>query len=233
MIVLRHWSWVVLVGVSALVGCAKPERVAPSQATSEWRPLLLPGKAATRYGWDAKDGVRAIAAHADKSASIWERPWARGGDALGAVEFSWWIDGILGDANVAEAGLTDAPARVMFAFDGDTAKLPARTRLQFELAQTLTGRAPPYATLAYVWDATVPVGTVIVHPRNDRMRKIVVESGAKHTKQWRKYRRNLKDDFKLAFGEAPGRMTSVALMTDSDNVGGIAQAWYGDIVFDE
>jgi hypothetical protein len=195
--------------------------------------VLLPGKTPTLYEWSSKDGVRAIAAHADRSASMWERPLTRNADALGTVEFSWWIDHILADANVAEAGLTDAPARVMFAFDGDTSKLSARTRLQFELAQTLMGRAPPYATLAYVWDAKAPVGTVIVHPRNDRVRKIVVESGAKHTRQWRKYRRNLKEDFKLAFGEAPGRMTSIALMTDSDNVGGVAQAWYGDIVFGE
>jgi Protein of unknown function (DUF3047) len=216
-----------------LAGCATPDRALTTQPAMEWQPLLLPGKTATRYGWETKDGVRSIAAHADKSASIWERLVSGNGEMLGTVAFSWWIDDILADANVAEAGLTDAPARVMFAFDGDMSKLSARTRLQFELAQTLTGRAPPYAMLAYVWDAKAPVGTVIVHPRNDRLRKIVVESGAKHTKQWRKYRRNLKEDFKLAFGEAPGRMTSVALMTDSDNVGGVARAWYGDIVFDE
>jgi hypothetical protein len=232
MMVLRHWSSVVLVCVLAFVGCATPDPAQPP-TSSEWQSVLLPGKSATQYEWGSKDGVRAISARANKSASIWERTWARNPDALGHVEFSWWIDDILADANVAEAGLTDSTARVMFAFEGDTSKLSARTRLQFELAHTLTGRAPPYATLAYVWDAKAPVGTVIVHPRNDRVRKIVVESGAKHAKQWRKYRRNLKDDFKLAFGEAPGRMTSVALMTDSDNVGGIAKAWYGDIVFDE
>jgi hypothetical protein len=198
-----------------------------------WQPVLLPGKRPTHYVWSSKDGVRSIAALADRSASIWERPLLRQPNEIGAIEFSWWIDGILSEANVAEAGLTDAPARVMFAFDGDASKLPMRTRMQFELAQTLTGRAPPYATLAYVWDAKAPVGTVIVHPRNDRVRKIVVESGAKHTRQWRKYRRNLKDDFKLAFGEVPGRLTSVALMTDSDNVGGLTQAWYGDIAFED
>jgi Protein of unknown function (DUF3047) len=218
-----------------LVGCAAPGKdpTASDSAAAQqgWQAVLLPGKAPTRYAWADKDGVRSIAARADRSASIWERSLSRQPDQLGAIEFSWWIDSILADANVAEAGLTDAPARVMFAFEGDSSNLPMRTRMQFELAQTLTGRAPPYATLAYVWDAKAPVGTVIVHPRNDRVRKIVVESGAKHTRQWRKYQRNLKDDFKLAFGEAPGRLTAVALMTDSDNVGGVAQAWYGDIAF--
>jgi Protein of unknown function (DUF3047) len=216
-----------------LAGCAVPTAQAPAvDASNEWQPVLLPGKAATRYEWSAKEGVRAVKARADRSASLWERRLQRSPESLGAVEFSWWADSILGDANVAEAGLTDAPARVMFAFDGDTARLPARTRLQLELAKTLTGRALPYATLAYVWDAKAPVGTVIVHPRNDRVRKIVVESGGKHTRQWRKYRRNLTEDFKLAFGEAPGRLTSIALMTDADNVSGMAQTWYGDVVLE-
>jgi hypothetical protein len=230
---MRLPGWVCAgVVLAGLGGCATPDRSPPPQAApnAEWRSVLLPGKTATRYEWVSKDGVRAIAARADKSASLWERPMQRSPDTLGHIEFSWWIDGILADANVAEAGLTDAPARVMFAFDGDISRLSARTQMQFELAHTVTGRAVPYATLVYVWDAKAPVGTVVVHPRNDRVRKIVVESGAQHTKQWRKYRRNLKDDFKLAFGEAPGRMTSVALMTDADNVGGSAQAWYGDIV---
>ena len=45
------------------------------------------------------------------------------------------------------------------------------------LAEALTGERPPYATLVYVWDATAPVGTVIINPRSDRIRKIVVDSG--------------------------------------------------------
>lgn len=229
---LCPWRVCVVAAFVALIGCAAPDQAVAPSASSEWQSVLLPGKAATHYEWASKDGVRAISARANKSASLWERSWTRNADMLGHVEFSWWIDGILTEANVAEAGLTDAPARVMFAFEGDLSRLSARTRLQFELAHTLTGRALPYATLVYVWDAKAPVGTVVVHPRNDRVRKIVVESGTKHTKQWRKYRRNLKDDFNLAFGEAPGRMTSVALMTDTDNVGGIAQAWYGDIAFE-
>ena len=39
----------------------------------------------------------------------------------------------------------------------------------------------------------------------------------------------LAADFQRAFGEAPGPVLGVALMTDSDNTGGQAQAWYADI----
>ena len=99
----------------------------------------------------------------------------------------------------------------------------------FELAEALTGERPPYATLMYVWDATAPVGTVIINPRSDRIRKIVVDSGTAHLGRWRDHRRNLAADFQLAFGEAPGALTSMALMADSDNTQSMARSWFGSV----
>ena len=37
--------------------------------------------------------------------------------------------------------------------------------------------------------------------------------------------------FKRAFGEEPPRIRSIGIMTDSDNTGGDAEAYYGDILF--
>ena len=66
-------------------------------------------------------------------------------------------------------------------------------------------------------------------PRTDRVRKIVLEAGPQHLGQWRHHRRDLVADFQRAFGEAPGDVLGVALMTDSDNTRSTATAWYGDI----
>jgi hypothetical protein len=104
--------------------------------------------------------------------------------------------------------------------------------MMLDLAEALTGEKPPYATLMYVWDAQAPVGTVIVNPRSDRIRKIVVDSGAAQLRRWREHRRDLAADFRLAFGEAPGTLLSVALMTDSDNTRSQALSWYGPVVLD-
>ena len=128
---------------------------------------------------------------------------------------------------MADIDREDAIARVIFGFGGDTDKLPLRTRMKFELAQALTGEAPPYATLMYVWDSTLPVGTVVINPRSDRIRKIVVDSGPAELHRWRDHRRNLAADFRLAFGEEPGPLVSMAVMTDSDNSRASAHTWYG------
>jgi hypothetical protein len=84
----------------------------------------------------------------------------------------------------------------------------------------------------YVWCNHRPVGSVIVNPRTDRVRKLVVESGADHVKQWRQYQRDVRADFEKAFGEAPGALAGVAIMTDSDNTRSNVRAWYGDIRLD-
>ena len=46
---------------------------------------------------------------------------------------------------------------------------------------------------------------------------------------WQTLRRNILDDFVRAFGEQPGRLTAVGVLTDTDNTGEQAVAWYGPI----
>jgi hypothetical protein len=83
----------------------------------------------------------------------------------------------------------------------------------------------------YVWCNHRAPGTVIVHPRSSRVRAIVVESGAGRLGQWTSYTRDVRADYERAFGELPGKLTGVALMTDSDNTHTKAQAWYGPLRF--
>jgi hypothetical protein len=211
-----------------LAGCASAP-VAPPSSASGWQPLPLPGKKATHYRWTEKDGRPALEAAADRSASIWRKRLEPALDTVGEVSFSWWAQGLIANASVADIDREDAVARVIFGFGGDVDKLPLRTRMKFELAQALSGEAPPYATLMYVWDSKLPVGTVVINPRSDRIRKIVVDSGPGQLHRWRDHRRDLAADFRLAFGEEPGPLTSMAVMTDSDNSRASARTWYGAV----
>jgi hypothetical protein len=142
-----------------------------------------------------------------------------------------WVDAVLADADLADIDRTDAPAQLLFAFDGDKSTLSPRARMMFELAKALTGEEPPYATLTYAFATSTPVEAVVRNPRSERIRKIIVDSGSAQTRQWRKHRRNLTEDFQKAFGERPGRLIGVAVMTDADNTRSQARAWYGPIHF--
>ena len=194
--------------------------------------MPLPGKPQTFYRWESKEGRPALYAESDRSASMWRRAVQLPPDQVGAVRFSWWVDVLIPGADLATNGYGDSPARVIFAFDGDRRKLSVRNQMVFELAEALGGEPMPYATLMYVWANDQPPGTVIHHPRTDRIRKIVVEQGTAGLRQWRSYRRNLAEDFRWAFGEEPGALVAVGFMTDSDNMATSARTWYADLEVD-
>lgn len=209
---------------AALLGCA----TAPGPAES-WHEVRLPGKRPTHYRWEHKDGRRALAAHAERSASMWRQRVDRLPGQYGEVDFSWWVEQLPQDGDISLAEREDAPARVLFGFGGERSRLSPRNRMMFELAHALSGEEPPFATLMYVWGNRKPVDSVVVNPRTDRIRKIVLDSGTSMLGRWRDHRRDLRADFRRAFGEDPGPLQSVALMTDADNTGSVARAWYGPL----
>lgn len=219
--------------VLAFVACSHAPPAAPTADASDeaqaWEPMALPGKRSTRYEHAQVGGRPVIRARADASASMYRRPIELAPGQLGMIDFSWWVPALIPTADLADREAADSPVRVVLAFDGDTRKLSSKDRMMFELAETLTGRAPPYATLMYVWDNQARLETVIPGGRSDRIRKIVVDSGPSGLKAWRSHRRDIVRDFERAFGEPPGRLIGLALMTDSDNTGSRAQAVYGPL----
>jgi hypothetical protein len=147
------------------------------------------------------------------------------------VEWRWKASALVDDADNRVAAKEDAPARLAFGFDGDKSQLPLVERAVFSISEKLSGRALPYALLQYVWASKLPVDTVIEHPYTRRVRMIVVASGTAGVGKWQSFSRNLYDDFKRAFGEEPGKLIEVGVLTDTDNTSGSVEAWYGDIRF--
>ena len=242
--------WVVAgVVAGALAGCAGPAQnphepagtppasetpLLSAQSVPErgWADQRLPGKRATAYRVARKDGATFVHARSERSASLWRHTLAAAAPAPRQLSFSWWVPSLMPEATVGDRERDDAPARLVLAFDGDHARLSARNHMLFDLAQTLSGERPPFATLMYVWDAKAPVDSVIINGRTDRIRKIVVDSGPSKLGQWRLHRRNVTEDFRRAFGEDPGALLAVAYMTDSDNTQSASEAWYGPVAFD-
>ncbi len=147
------------------------------------------------------------------------------------VEWRWKVSHLIDNADNAIASREDSPARIVLEFEGDRSRLALRDRAFFALADTIAGRDVPYATLIYVWANRAPVGAVIPNPNTGRVRMIVAASGPGGVGAWQTVRRNAVDDFRRAFGEEPGKLIAVGLMTDTDNTGATVDAWYGDIRF--
>lgn len=221
------------------LGCAHPTASVPAtvvastsaslSAEQAWVPVPLPGKRPTLYRWIDHNGTRVIEATADQSASMLRRTLKIDACGEARVRFSWRLDQANPLADVSQSDLEDASVRVILAFDGDHAKLSMRNQALFEMAELMSGERPPYATLMYVWDHKAAKDSVIVNPRTDRIRDLVVESGTDRLGRWLSYERDVAADYRRVFGEEPGRLIGLAIMTDSDNTGTQAQALYRDV----
>lgn len=244
------WPVLWITCVAALSGCALPWKDqtagAPASAQvpthtplrfsaqdkAQWEAVALPGKLRTAFRLDKRQGRSSLRADSERSASMLRQKLRIPAEQLGRLTFEWQILKLIADADMRHRETEDSPVRVILAFDGDRQKFSAKNAMLNELSRALTGEEMPYATLMYVWSNQEPVESVIINPRTDRVRKIVVESGGQGIEQWHRYERQIRLDFEKAFGEAPGTLIGLAIMTDSDNTQGSARAWYGEIRLD-
>jgi len=216
-----------------LAGCAMAPSAPDIAATpwADWEHKSFPGKEPTRFSYARQEGRDAISVRADASASMLRQTVRIEPADLGRVKFSWKVPGLIEQADLALRDKDDAPVRVVLAFEGDRSRFSTRDAALSELARALTGEEMPYATLMYVWCNRREPGTVIRNPRTDRVRKLVVESGAARLNQWVDYERDIRADYQRAFGEPPGALVGIAIMTDSDNTQSRTRAWYGPVQF--
>ena len=145
------------------------------------------------------------------------------------LQWEWKATGPIVNADNADAYADDAPLRILVAFDGNKSKLPLKEKMNFEMANLISGQEMPYATLMYIWSGKSPVDSVVPNAHTSRIKMIVVDSGWDHLDQWHKHQRDLAADFKRAYGEAPGEIIGIALLTDTDNTKSETRAYYGDI----
>jgi hypothetical protein len=194
-----------------------------------WQTYRLPGKQPTVFTPIRMDGRNAMLAVANASASMLRQNLRIPASELQQVRFSWKVPQLIEEADLSTRERDDAPVRIVLAFEGDRSLFSAKNAMLSELSRVITGEELPYATLMYVWSKKQAPGSVVNNARTDRIRKIVIESGTQNLNQWLDYERDIKADFERAFGEAPGALVGIALMTDTDNTRSQTKAYYGPV----
>lgn len=147
------------------------------------------------------------------------------------VQWRWKVANVLKKGDVTKKEGDDYPARLYITFEYDSSKVGFFDKATYETARLLYGQYPPIGAINYIWESTAPKGTVAPNPYAEQVTMIVVESGTERLNQWMSEERNIYEDYKQAFGEDPPMISGVAIMTDTDNTGESATAYYGDIVF--
>jgi len=205
---------------------------AGSALPSGWLAVKFgPLKHETEYKLVEDQGAVVLYAKADAAASGLVYPVKFDIKAAPRIEFRWKVSKLVEGADNSVASKEDSPARISLGFDGDRSKLTLGEKTASAISRNATGRELPYAQIVYVWANTAPVGTVIANPHTRRVEMVVAASGSAEVGKWVTVTRNVVDDFHKAFGEEPGPMTEVGVLTDTDNTGDSVEGWYGDIRF--
>ena len=203
----------------------------PGSVPQGWHPFSVRRDVrTTRYRAATHQGRQVLHALANGSATGLNCPVSIDPTRTGRLHFSWQARAVAERGDVAHAELDDCPARLVLAFGGDDTRLPLRDRLFYEQVELFTGHRLPYATLMYVWDGGAQaVESVHRNHRTPRIQYLAVESGGARCGRWLHYQRDVAADFLRVFGEAPGPITSVGVLTDADALKIDLEAWYGDI----
>ena len=214
-----------------VVEAARFSRLPPGAALSPWEPWFVRrGNTPTEYRVTELDGAVALEADAREGGSGLSRKLRIDPQQHPLLEWRWRVPA--DPESKFEISAAASPlARLSLAFHGDTEKLDFEDRTKLRLAMMLTENGLPYASLLYVWMRDVPAETVIRSPYTDRVRMIVVESGVQRAGQWVEVRRNVVEDFRRAYGEEPGDIVAVGLMTDPGDDYSRRRTFYGDITF--
>lgn len=177
---------------------------------SGWQTKVFSGK--TSYALRKEDGRTVLHADSHAAASGLYRETSIDLRRTPILNWTWKVDNILtGNDERTKAG-DDYPARIYVVFSGGA--LFWRTR-----------------AINYVWSNKQPVGSNWFNAFTSNAGMIAVESGVDRIGQWIQINRDVLADYRRIFGEEPGAVDAVAIMTDTDNTGASATAWYGDIWF--
>jgi len=197
-----------------------------------WKPLYFQNiEKRTQYSL-VKDGDAVVVkAVSEASASGLVREMKIDPKEFPILQWRWKVGNILKKGNVKTKEGDDYPARIYITFEYDPKKLNFFEKTKYNTYRILYGQYPPLRAINYIWESTAPKGTAVPNPYASRVLMIVVESGPEKISQWVSEERNIFEDYRKAFGEDPPLISGVAIMTDTDNTGESATAYYGDISF--
>lgn len=89
--------------------------------------------------------------------------------------------------------------------------------------------APKTRSINYIWANKLPKGEFVPNPFFSNAVMLAVQSGPERVGEWLSEERDVAADYRRIFGEDPPLVGAVAIMTDTDNTGESAVAFYDDL----
>ena len=165
---------------------------------STWRVITLPKVPPNKFALvaDVSTGTTVLRIESNSSAGALGLPISSRDAAPSAtLQWRWKVDRVLARADMRSKRGDDFAARVYVFFDVPLDSLPFFERVKIKLVRMLSGADVPTAALCYVWDNQQPIGHTQWSPYTNRVRMLVLQSGAPRINQWATETRDVAADF--------------------------------------
>ena len=210
-----------------------PEDVDANGLPRGWQPLQFHDiTTQTTYTVGMEGGHYAIKAVSENSASGLYTEVDLPPEMFSHISWEWKVENLINKGDSTKQSGDDFSARVIVAFHYQSDREPFFKRLKYELIRLIYGRYPPGSALVYVWDRQYPVGKMFDNAYTDWAKVVVVESGPSKVGRWVGERRNIREDYREAFGHGPPQVKFIGILTDTDDTGERAVAYYRQISVD-
>jgi hypothetical protein len=179
-----------------------------------WRQRSFKGE--TVYQVVELDGEMVLEAHAEGTASALYRSMSIDLNKTPYLHWRWRIEKTFGDEiDERTRSGDDYPARIY---------VVRRGGLAFWRTWAVN----------YVWSSGQPAGERWPNAyAGDNVQMWALDSGGARAGEWVSHVRDVRADFKAALGMDIDKLDGIALMSDADDTGGSARAWYGEIRFSD
>ena len=135
---------------------------------------------------------------------------------LPILSWNWKISNVVRSAIEKRKDRFDSAARVMVIF-GEERRF-----------RWMEGGEPTGQKIEYIWASHLPKGTIFDHPGEKSCKVFALESGEGKAGQWVSERRNIRKDFKTAFGADPPDVLAIGIQTDTRSSNEMVTTYYSD-----
>ena len=191
-----------------VLGAELPVNRFSTDGLSGWEPKIFKGT--TVYRLIKEEGRTVVKAVSHGSASGLVQKISFHPSKYRYMRWSWKVAGTIRGGDEKLKSGDDYAARLYVVFPG---------RFFWQMK-----------AINYIWANKLAKGESTQNAYTSSARMIAVESGNSKAGQWLTEERDLLADYRTLFGTDPPEAEAIAIMTDSDDTGGTAEAWYGDII---
>jgi hypothetical protein len=178
-----------------------------------WKSITYFAVPPTQYSRAGKGIIKAVSL-GSRSSLFKDVKEKRRNDAI--LSWGWKISNVVRSAIETRKDRFDAAARVIVVF---------RKERGFRM---FGGGEPLGLKIEYIWASRLTRGHVFDHPEEKNCKVFVLESGGGKAGRWVYEKRNIRRDYKTAFGAEPSEVLAIGIETDTDQSNEMVTAYYSE-----